>query len=126
MDIEPIINQMSAFAIHAYEVTKAGVIWGSHIVKEGYSRYAIPAAEKLLDVAKAAFTLLQNLIKTGPGLIFALAGSLLLAGVTAFKLADRKAYEEDMLAKTAWKTVGIIAFVSSTALTGLGMFAALN
>lgn len=124
MDINIIANQTKAFAIKAYELSKAGVIWSGHFIKISYSDYAIPAAKKLSEVAVIAFNLLQRLIRTGPGMIFALSGTLLLVGVTAFKLADRKAYEEDLLAKTAWKTVGIAAFISATALSSLGIYAA--
>ena len=126
MDIQPIANQISTCASKVYQVGKTGVLACGHVAKVGYSRYAIPAAEKLSAVAAVLFNLLQKLVQTGPGIIFALAGTLLLAGITAFKLADRKAYEEDRLAKTAWKTVGIMAFISATAMTSVGMFAILT
>lgn len=125
MDIQPIINQISSFATHAYETTKIGALWCGHAIKVGYAQYAIPAAGKLSKIAIKAFDLFQQLLKSGPGVIFAIAGVFMLAGISAFKLADRKDYEEDMLAKTAWKTTGIAAFITATALTSFGLVALL-
>lgn len=126
MDIQPIFNPLVKIASKAFEVGKKGILSGIYVVQAGYSRYAMPAAEKLSSLANVFFNLLQRLFQAGPGFIFALAGGLMIAGVTAFKLADRKAYEDDMLIKTVWKTAGVIAFISATALTSVGMYAVLT
>jgi hypothetical protein len=122
MSLQSIVNETAHLAHVALEAVKTGVSWAGHKITTGYSLYAIPAAKKVSDLASIGFKLLQNLMKSGPGFIFALAGSLLLVGITAFKLADRKASEDDVLVKTAWKTVGIVAIISATALSSLGIY----
>ena len=126
MDIQAITGQITSFATKIYQTGKAGVCWCGHLVKAGYSRFVIPAAEKISAVAVVLFNLIQKMMKTGPGVVFALAAGLLLAGITAFKFADRKAYEDDSLTKTAWKTAGIAAFVGATAMTSLGILTVLT
>lgn len=126
MDMESITVRLTAFADHAYEASKAGISWCGCKAKAGYAQYAIPAMEKISTLAIVCFNQLQKLMLAGPGKIFALAGAVLFLSITAFKIADRKAYEEDTFARTAWKTAGITAFIGSTALTSLGIFTALT
>lgn len=122
MDIEPIVKQVSTFANKAYEVGTATVVWCGHTIKEGYYLYGIPAAEKISAFSILAFHQVQNLILLGPGKIFACAAGWLLVGAAAFKMADKKANEENLFAKSVWKALGIASFVNATALTSLGMF----
>jgi hypothetical protein len=96
-------------------------VWGGHHVKNLIADYMIPATEKLKEVAEKAWQLFDTLVKSGPGGIFALSGMLFLAGIAAFKLADKKAYEEDTLIKGMWKAVGVTAFIAATAFTSLGI-----
>lgn len=97
------------------------VIWGGHHVKNLISDYMVPATDKLKEVADKAWRLFDSLVKTGPGGIFALSGLLFVAGIAAFKLADKKAYEEDTLIKGMWKAVGVTAFIAATAFASLGI-----
>jgi hypothetical protein len=126
MDIESVATQLTLYANQAYEIARASIVWSGHTAKTYYSQYAIPAAEKLSTLAVFCFKQLQKLVLAGPGKIFALAGGVLFLSITAFKIADRKAYEEDPFARTVWKTAGIAAFMSATALTSVGIFAALS
>lgn len=123
MDVESIAKQLSIFADEAYDVAKTSILWCGHTATIYYSEYAIPAAEKLSELALFCFSQLQKLVLAGPGKIFALAGGVLFFSITAFKIADRKAYEEDPLTRTVWKTIGITAFLAATALTSIGIFA---
>lgn len=121
MNAQSIASQITTFSSQAFKTNKMSVLWLGHTIKVNFSRYGIPVAEKLSQLALIAFSYFQKLLRSRPGFIFIAAGGVLLLGITAFKLADRKDYEENMLAKTAWKSVGIIAFISATALTSLGM-----
>src|SRR5262249_18522422 len=126
MDFAPIAKTILACANHAYEIGKATITWCGHTIKEGYSLYVIPASEKISAIALISFNQLEKMMLLGPEKIFSIAGGLLLASIIAFKIADRKAYEEDMIAKTAWKTLGVASFISSTALISVGMFTILS
>lgn len=97
------------------------VIWGGHHVNNLIADYMVPVTDKLKEVADKAWRLFDALVKTGPGGIFALSGLLFVAGIAAFKLADKKAYEEDTLIKGMWKAVGVTAFIAATAFTSLGI-----
>lgn len=124
MDIEAIAVQLTSLADQAYNAGKVGILWCGRTIKAGYSQYAVPAIEKLSTLALFCMNQLQKLMLAGPGKIFALAGGMLFLSVTAFKIADRKAYEDDAFARNAWKTAGIAAFIASTALTSIGLFTA--
>lgn len=126
VDIESIKSQITIYTKQAYEAAKVGILWCGCTAKAVYSQYAIPATEKLSAIAIFCFNQLQKLMLAGPGKIFALAGGVLLLSITAFKIADRKAYEEDAFARTVWKTAGIATFIGATALTSVGIFAALT
>ena len=125
MEIQPIINKLASTSTEAYQTGRTTLLWMGHTIKKTYVLYAGPTIEKLSTLAMIAFNHSKQLLRTQPGAVFALAGGLLFVGVTAFKIADRKAYEDDRFARTAWKTAGIATFVAATALTSVGMFAAL-
>lgn len=125
MEIQPIINTVATTAATTYESARTAIFWFGHTIKQTYAVYAGPTIEKLSTLAMIAFNYARQALRTQPSAVFALAGGLLFVGVTAFKIADRKAYEDDVFARTAWKTAGIATFVAATALTSFGMFAAL-
>ena len=125
MEIQPIINKLASTSSEAYQMGRTGILWMGHSIEKVYTLYGVPTMEKLSSLAMITFNYSKQLLRTQPGAVFALAGGLLLIGVTAFKIADRKAYEDDMFARTAWKTAGIATFVAATALTSFGMFTAL-
>jgi len=126
LQFEPFMNQVSSLASQALEHGKAAAIWSGHVIKEGYTRYAIPATRKVAEFAKNNFELFQKSLQNGPGPIFALAGGLLIIGISSFKMADRKAYESDMLAKSLWQTSGVVSFIGATVLTSFAIFTALT
>jgi hypothetical protein len=98
--------------------TKSGIMWCGHVFK---TDYAIPGIEKLIACTTRLFNLIKNFLLSGPKGLFSAAAALLLVSAVAFKMADRKDYEDDMVAKTAWKTAGIVAFMGSVALTSFGL-----
>ena len=121
MDIQPALDTVSNFATQSYETGKAFALWSGHQIQSGFTRYAVPAGEKLYALAVASFRNIGQLFSRGPSAIFAVAGGLFLAGIAAFKIADRKAYEGDLTAKSLWKTAGIAAFIAATAVTTFGI-----
>lgn len=126
MEIQPIINKLASSTTDAYQTSRTGILWLGHTIKKGYTLYAAPTIEKLSTLAMISFNYSRQVLRTQPVAAFALSGGLLFIGITAFKIADRKAYEDDMFARTAWKTAGIATFIAATALTSFGMFIALS
>jgi hypothetical protein len=126
MKSEPIQKQLAFIASQAYENSKEKLVWCGHALKKGYAKYAVPTAEKLSALALKSFNQFQKMAQNSPSMILGIASGLLLIGVTAFKIADRKAYEENVFAKTAWKTAGIAAFISATAVTSVGLYTVLS
>jgi len=121
LELEPVINTLSAFAATSYEYAQTAASWGGHLISEGYTRVAVPVAEKVAEFAIYAFEIFKQALESGPGPVFAMAGGLLLVGITAFKMADLKAYEQDNLAKSLWQTVGVVSFIGATALGVFGV-----
>lgn len=99
------------------------VIWAGHKIRFLSQNYIIPALSKLWSAALNTGRAVQNLVKTGAGIPLTCAAGFFLIGIAAFKLADHKAYEDEILAKTAWKALGITAFAIATTATSIGLAA---
>lgn len=125
MNIEAIKASVTTNIQHTFDIGKQFVSWCGHKLQTGFTNYLLPFIQRAWTWAAANFTHVRNLIKTGPGATFAVAATLFLAGVAAFKIADHKAHEENIIAKTAWKALGISAFVCATMTTSLGIAAVL-
>lgn len=123
MNIHKVLDTTSAFADQTYHAGLSFASWAGSKIQSGCVKYLMPVVEKLNFVALKVLRGLENFLERGPAPIFALAAGLFLAGVSAFKLADRKAYEEDAFAKTTWKTIGIACFLAATAVTSCGIIA---
>lgn len=123
MHIQPALDKIAQCTTQIYETGKAFVLWGGHKIQAGISLYVIPAAQKLYELAVSSLYALGRMIKNGPGAILVIATALFATGIAAFKMADREAYEDNLLAQTAWKTLGVTAFISATAFTSLGIAA---
>lgn len=122
MGIQEITGKTVQFAIETAESTKNFVLWGARSV----AALIPPGAAKVKEIAAKTWQLFESLIKTGPVGIFALSAVLFTAGIAAFKLADRKAYEDETVAKALWKSAGIAAFIAATVFTSVGMAASLS
>lgn len=122
MDIQSIANNAVEFTCETFETAKTFAIWGARRI----SAVTGPLAEKAREFGSSALKIFESLLKSGPVGIFALSGAMFVAGIAAFKMADRKAYEDEPVGKTLWKIAGIMAFVGATVFTGIGMAAALS
>lgn len=121
MDIQAIKTDIATYAAAALHVAKEYALWAGHKIQIGISNHLIPTVKSILAWVAAHFKTFKTFVQTGPGMVFAISTGIFLLGIAAFKIADHKAYEEDLLAKTAWKTLGIFAFVSATVFTSFGI-----
>jgi len=121
MNITSIQGTFVEVAKSAYKATKEIALWGSHLVKVGITDYLTPLIKTLWASASSGLRTLNGIVKSAPGPTFGIAAALFIAGMAAFKIADHKAYDEDLVSKTAWKALGITAFVGATAITSIGI-----
>lgn len=117
MNIKTHFTSTSQFSAQASEVTRNAGIWiGTH-ASAGYHRYLLPTSSKIQSVALYALQALGKFLEKGPTPVLTLAGSLFFVGIVAFKVADKKAYEDNTLLKGIWKTLGVTSFIFATAAT---------
>lgn len=123
MNIQTAANKIIHGAQDVIDATGYYIIWVGHEIRLLSSNYVVPALKKLWSGAMKAAHFVQNLVKAGPKIPLGIAAGLFLTGVMAFKMVDRKANEDDVIAKTAWKALGIAAFVGATLATSIGIAA---
>lgn len=121
MNIESVLDKTLTFAKQSYEVGKNTALLVGRQVQMGYTKYLLPAAERVYSAALTTLRSLGQLLEKGPGPLFALATGLFLAGIAAFKFADQKTFEDDAVAKAIWKTIGVASFIGATAATSCGL-----
>lgn len=122
MDIQDIASKAVEFSIETYESVVDFAVWGARRIQTVVG----PVADKIRDLGIAALKMFESLLRSGPTGIFAISGALFVLGMAAFKMADRKAYEEEVVVKSLWKAAGVAAFVGATFFVGLGMASALT
>lgn len=121
MDIEAVKAGVLEGIATAREAIAKFVIWAGHKIRLLTADYLVPAYEKMCIGAVFIARAVQNIVKAGPFLPFTFASAFFLAGLAAFKIADHKAYEEEMLSKTIWKAIGVSSFTLATISTSLGI-----
>jgi hypothetical protein len=117
MDMQPIVDTATAYTSLALCAVRDAAVWGGRKIQSGYVNYLVPAVKYLWSNALSLIKTMVQSIKQGHGLAFAIAGSFFVFGIAAFKIADRHAYEQDLVSKAAWKTLGITSFVLATVVT---------
>ena len=123
MNIQTAANKMIHGAQDVIDAASHFIVWAGHEIRLISSNYVAPALKKLWAGAMKVAHFVQNLVKAGPKIPFGIATALFLTGVMAFKMVDRKANEDDVVVKTAWKVLGIAAFVGATLATSIGIAA---
>lgn len=121
MDIQAFKSGIVEGSAYSYEMIKKAAIWGGRKIQLGFTNYLVPAVKAIWSWSASSFNILKDAVHTGPGCLFAMAAVFFVAGVTAFKIADCKALEDNVCAMTAWKALGIIAFVGTTVAIGFGI-----
>lgn len=123
MNIQSVTNEIISSAEVILEAINTFVSWAGHKIRLLTSSYVMPAFQKLWACTLNVANTVKDIIKAGPKTPFGCATAFFLTGIVAFKLADRKAYEDAALAKTALKALGIAAFISATLSTSIGIAA---
>jgi hypothetical protein len=115
MNIRLNLESAGTHALNTLHAMQQFAIWGGRQIRSGFVNYLVPAIKMIWTNARLAAKNLIDAVSHGHGLAFSIAGGLFVTGVAAFKLAEHYAYEQDLVAKAAWKTVGVAAFVGATA-----------
>lgn len=123
MDIHAVKEGIVGGAKSTYHAVKDFVIWGGHKVQAGYTNYLVPTVKALWSFASNALRSVLQFVRTTHGTAFAIATGLFVVGLTAFKIAQHTAYDEDLVARAAWRALGITAFIGATVATGFGIAA---
>ena len=119
MNIKPFVNQATSIVIQGYEKGKTAVLWCGHQIKIGYLDYFIPGTKKLTALAIKAFDLIQKTAHTRPGMLFAVAGGLLIAGIAVLKIGNSI---ENRLFRSAFKVIGVASLIGVAGLAGIGIY----
>lgn len=121
MDVSAMQNNLIEFSSIAFEATKTTAIWLGHNIQIGFTNYIIPFVQSLWVKAIPLIINLKNTIAVGQCPPLLVATILFITGVAAFKIVDRKAYEDNVFAMKAWTTVGILSFIGMTVFTSYGI-----
>lgn len=121
MDLSAIKNNLIEFSSTAFNETKVAVVWLGHNIQIGFTDYIIPRVQSLWAKAVPMIITLKNMIAAGQCSPLLIAAVLFITGIAAFKIVDRKAYEDNIFAMKAWTTVGILSFIGMTVFTSYGI-----
>lgn len=115
MNIHPYIENAIHVAKEACKSGKETAIWFGHKVSCIMNDHILPTLRNIGTVALANFRTFQQYAAKNLGQAFVISGAFFVAGLGAFEIANNN---KPGIARTAWKTVGLAAFICGVATAG--------
>jgi hypothetical protein len=121
MNIQIIKDEAIKTAALFFHTIEDFALWSGHKIQLGFTNYLVPAIQEAWARSIKGMQFLFQFMKNSPASPFIIAGSLFCLGVVAFKFGDHHAYQQDLISKTAWRSLGVAAFVGATVITSIGI-----
>jgi hypothetical protein len=121
MSVKRVQADLIAFSTVAVETTKRFAQWSGHHIRVGFHDYVIPMVVALWAKAVPLFVNAKRVFLASQYQSLLLPIVLFVVGITAFRIADRKAYEEHPYTHKFCNAVGTLSFIAMTGLASCRM-----
>lgn len=121
MNIQTVQAGLNNFFNVAYSATVTSAQWLGKNVQFGVTNYLIPGIQSLWAAILPCFIQTKNALLAGQYPPFFIAAVLFIVGITVFKIADRKANEDDDCGTKVWRSIGGLSLMAAMVFTGFGL-----